>query len=86
MFRNLFDSEVILYSPEGRLLQIEYAKNASKSGNPVISFKSSSHVIILSVSQNTDYLKRPVNKVYSLNSNISICISGIIGDGKLFLI
>jgi 20S proteasome subunit alpha 6 len=83
MFRNLFDSEVILYSPEGRLLQIEYSKNASKNGNPLISFKSISHIITISLNQEISYFKKPNNKVYSFDDNIFIGMSGIIGDGKL---
>ena len=83
MFRNQFDSEVIIYSPEGRLLQIEYAKNASKCGDSLVSFKSNSHILIISVSQTVDNLKNSLNKIYSLKENISIAISGIIGDGKL---
>nr|UXY87812.1 26s proteasome SU A6 [Cryptomonas curvata] len=83
MFRNPFDSEVILYSPEGRLLQIEYAKSASNRGNPIISFKSNSHLVIISVGQQIDSIRKPVNKIYAFNQNVLMGISGITGDGKL---
>jgi 20S proteasome subunit alpha 6 len=83
MFRNQYDSEVILYSPEGRLLQIEYAKNASKNGNLLFCIKSNSHIILVSLNENIEYMAKNTNKIFSVNENISVGVSGIIGDGRL---
>jgi 20S proteasome subunit alpha 6 len=83
MFRNQYDSEVILYSPEGRLLQNEYATNASKNGNLLFSIKSNSHIILVSLNENIEYMAKNTNKIFSINESISVGISGIIGDGRL---
>nr|UXY87320.1 26s proteasome SU A6 [Cryptomonas sp.] len=83
MFRNQYDLEITSYSPDGNLLQIEYAKNASKNGKLVICLKSNSHVIVASFDKKTEYISENVNKILSLSENIIIGMSGIIGDGRV---
>jgi 20S proteasome subunit alpha 6 len=83
MFRNQYDSEVTLFNPEGKLLQLEYAINATKSGKLVIGIKSNSHSVISSLVRAKEHITKNINKILSINQNIMIGISGITGDGKL---
>ena len=83
MFRNQYDSEITLYSPEGQLLQIEYAKNAANNGNLLFAIKSTCHVVFVSLDRDIEYITKKTNKIFSINENTTIGITGITEDGIL---
>jgi len=45
MFRNQYDGDITIWSPEGRLYQIEYAMKAVKQGSACVGLKSKTHAI-----------------------------------------
>ncbi|AEA38981.1 26s proteasome SU A6 (nucleomorph) [Cryptomonas paramecium] len=83
MFRSQYDSDVTLYSPEGKLLQIEYSNSACIKGEVLICVKSVNHAVFSFVDKKREYKITPVDKIFFLSSNIIIGVSGIIGDSKI---
>ena len=57
MFRNQYDSDVSVWSPQGRLFQLEYACEAVKQGSATIGLKSKTHALLVA-------LKRAQNDLF----------------------
>nr|UXY86911.1 26s proteasome SU A6 [Cryptomonas paramecium] len=83
MFRSQYDSDVTLYSPEGKLLQIEYSNNACVKGEALMCIKSTNYTVFSFLDKKKEYKTKPVDKIFFLNSNIIVGVSGIIGDSKI---
>ena len=49
MFRNQYDSDVTVWSPQGRLHQVEYAVEAMKQGSATVGIKSETHAVIVAL-------------------------------------
>jgi len=49
MFRNQYDSDVTVWSPQGRLHQVEYAMEAVKLGSAVVALKNTTHAAIIAL-------------------------------------
>lgn len=48
-FRNQYDNDVTVWSPQGRIHQVEYAMEAVKQGSATVGIKSSTHAIIVAL-------------------------------------
>ncbi|KRZ88223.1 Proteasome subunit alpha type-1 [Trichinella sp. T8] len=76
-FRNQYDGDVTIWSPQGRIHQIEYAVKAVNEGSATVSVKNKTHV--RSPNELSGYQK----KIYSLDEHLGISISGLLSDGRL---
>ncbi|TNN77259.1 Proteasome subunit alpha type-1 [Liparis tanakae] len=48
-FRNQYDNDVTVWSPQGRIHQIEYAMEAVKQGSATVGLKSKSHAVLVAL-------------------------------------
>ena len=46
MFKNQYSSNPIIFSPDGQLLQLSFAKKASDRGEISLSIKSRNHIVL----------------------------------------
>lgn len=46
MFRNQYDTDVTTWSPEGKLYQVEYAKQSVKLGSTSVGIKSKEFAVV----------------------------------------
>lgn len=49
MFNNQYDNDATTWSPQGRLLQVEYATEAVKQGSIAIGCRNQSYCVLLAL-------------------------------------
>ncbi|TKC46742.1 hypothetical protein EI555_013524, partial [Monodon monoceros] len=59
-FRNQYDNDVTVWSPQGRIHQIEYAMEAVKQGSATVGLKSKTHAVLVALkhSQNLQLIRK----------------------------
>ena len=83
MFRNQYDSDVSIWSPQGRIHQIEYAMEAVKQGSATIGIKSSTHVVLVALKRAASELSAHQKKVIPIDDHIGVSIAGLTADASL---
>lgn len=82
MFRNQYDNDVTIWSPQGRIHQIEYAMEAVKQGSATVGIKSKSHAVLVALKRSQSDLVAHQKKIDKISSHISISISGLTSDAR----
>lgn len=81
-----YDKSVSLFSPEGNLLQVDYADIAGEKGLPLIIICSDNDKCISIVSSSLQSSKlvdrRIIDKINRIDDNIWLAFSGLAGDGS----
>jgi len=83
MFRNQYDSDVTIWSPQGRIHQIEYAMEAVKHGAATIGMKSKTCAVLVALKRAANELCSHQTKVYEIDEHIGISIAGLMSDARL---
>ncbi|MEM0243484.1 MAG: archaeal proteasome endopeptidase complex subunit alpha [Candidatus Aenigmatarchaeota archaeon] len=78
-----YDRTIAVFSPDGRLFQVEYAKEAGKRGPTALSFKYDKG-IILAASKFVDELQVPssVEKIFKIDDHIGMISTGLLSDAR----
>ena len=82
MFRSQYDMDCITWDTKGKILQIEYAKEAVKQGMMSLGLKSDTHVVLISLMRNSDDLSSHQEKIFEVDEHIGIAISGLLADAR----
>jgi len=82
-----YDRAATMFSPEGHLLQVEYAEKTVRLGSASIGLVCSDGVFILADKRNEDELIVPASaqKVYEIDSHIISSVAGIISDARVLI-
>ncbi len=77
-----YDRGITIFSPDGRLFQVEYAKEAVKKGATALGIVFDEGVI-LAATRSTEQLKvRNPEKVFKVDDHIGLATSGLVADGR----
>eukprot|EP01126_Amoeba_proteus_P018222 TRINITY_DN1918_c0_g1_i7.p1 TRINITY_DN1918_c0_g1~~TRINITY_DN1918_c0_g1_i7.p1 ORF type:complete len:255 (-),score=44.66 TRINITY_DN1918_c0_g1_i7:211-975(-) len=79
----IYDSDITIWSPEGRLHQMEYARVAVKKGSASVGVKSKTHVVICGLQRSTSPLSSHQQKIFSVDEYVGISISGLTADARI---
>ncbi|XP_014671318.1 PREDICTED: proteasome subunit alpha type-1-like isoform X2 [Priapulus caudatus] len=82
MFRNQYDNDVTVWSPQGRIHQIEYAMEAVKQGAATVGVKSSTHAILVALKRSTSELSAHQKKIIQIDDHVGISIAGLTADAR----
>lgn len=82
MFRNQYDTDVTVWSPEGRLLQVEYAMESVKQGSACVGLRSSTHVVIGALKRTVSELSSHQKKILEIDDHMVIGIAGLTADAR----
>ncbi|MFA5953583.1 MAG: archaeal proteasome endopeptidase complex subunit alpha [Candidatus Pacearchaeota archaeon] len=82
-----YDRTATMFTPEGHLLQVEYAEKAVRLGSSSIGMVCSDGVFILSDKRNEDKLIVPssANKIHEIDEHIIVSIAGIVSDARVLI-
>jgi len=82
-----YDRAITIFAPDGRILQVEYAKQAVKLGSTAIGISLKDSVIIIADKRITSKLIVPssVEKIQIIDDHIIATFSGYISDGRVLM-
>ncbi|GFT12844.1 proteasome subunit alpha type-1 [Trichonephila clavipes] len=83
MFRNQYDNDVTVWSPQGRLHQVEYAMEAVKQGSATVGLKNSSHAVLVALKRASSELSAHQKKIIPIDNHCGIAIAGLTADARL---
>ena len=82
-----YDRTATMFSPEGSLLQVEYAEKAVRRGSASIGLVCSDGVFIIADKRLEDKLvvRKSANKIYEIDSHLIASVAGIISDARVLI-
>jgi len=83
MFRNTYDSDNTVFSPQGRLHQVEYALEAVKQGSAAVGLRSKTHSVLLALKRSTGELASYQQKMFRIDDHVGIAIAGLTSDARV---
>ncbi|KJH47189.1 putative multicatalytic endopeptidase [Dictyocaulus viviparus] len=83
MFRNQYDSDVTVWSPQGRMHQVDYAVEAMKQGSATVGIKSETHAVLAALKRAQNELCSHQKKIYEIDTHAGVSIAGLLSDGRI---
>jgi len=83
MFRNQYDSDVTVWSPQGRLHQVEYAMEAVKLGSATVGLKNKDYAVLVALRRAPSELSSSQRKIIPIDDHLGISIAGITADARV---
>lgn len=83
MFRNTYDSDNTVFSPQGRLHQVEYALEAVKQGSAVVGLRSQTHAILVALKRAPSELASYQKKMLRIDNHMGIGFAGLTSDARV---
>ncbi len=82
-----YDRASIVFSPDGRLLQVEYAKKTVRQGTTAIGIVCKDGAVLVADKRIAEKLivSSSVEKVFQVDEHIGATASGIISDGRILI-
>ena len=82
-----YDRAITVFSPDGRLLQVEYAKKAVSLGALAIGIAFKDGIVLMADRYRTDKLLIPesVNKVFKIENHLGMTSAGFISDARIIV-
>lgn len=82
-----YDRAITIFSPDGRIYQVEYAFEAVRRGWTVLGLKTTTAVVIAAEKRKISLLidERSVQKVFKVDDHIGASYAGMAGDGRILL-
>ncbi len=82
-----YDRAITMFSPDGRLLQVEYAKKTVKQGSTAIGVTTNESVILVTDKRVVDSLIVPgaVEKIFQIDDHLITTASGILPDARVLV-
>jgi proteasome alpha subunit len=79
-----YDEASTIFSPDGRLYQVEYAREAVKKGSTTMGFKWKGGVLLLAHKPEISRLVnlRSLEKIYQIDDHIACAATGLVADGR----
>lgn len=82
-----YDRAITMFSPDGRLLQVEYAKKTVKQGSTAIGMVCKDGVLLVTDKRIVDPLVVPesVEKIFQVDEHVGATASGILSDARVLI-
>ncbi|MBN2881114.1 archaeal proteasome endopeptidase complex subunit alpha [Candidatus Woesearchaeota archaeon] len=82
-----YDRAITMFSPDGRLLQVEYAKKTVKQGSTAIGIVAKDGVVLVTDKRIVEPLvvDDSVEKIFKIDNHIAVTAAGIISDARVLV-
>jgi len=82
-----YDRTATMFSPEGHLLQVEYAEKGVRQGSASIGMVCADGVFIIADKRTEDKLivKKSTNKIHEVDTHIIASVAGIVSDARVLI-
>jgi proteasome alpha subunit len=79
-----YDRGITIFSPDGRLYQVEYAREAVKRGSPTVGVRTPEGVALVAAGRTRSPLQVPesVEKIHEADAHVGIGTAGHAADGR----
>ena len=79
-----YDRAITVFSPDGRLYQVEYAREAVKRGTTAVGIKCTDGVVLIVDKRVATRLLEPssIEKSFKIDEHIGVASSGLVGDAR----
>lgn len=84
---NQYDAAITIFSPEGRLYQVEYALELVKRGAPIVGIFSPEGLVLAANETPESGLEDPnyYRKIFQFDDHIGVAIAGLSSDARVLL-
>jgi proteasome alpha subunit len=82
-----YDRAITVFSPDGRLFQVEYAREAVKRGTTTVGLKYKTGAVLLVDKRVTSRLIEPnsIEKIFEIDDHIGCATSGLVADARALI-
>ena len=82
-----YDRAITVFSPDGRLFQVEYAREAVKRGTTTVGLKFKDGVVLIVDKRLTSRLVEPssIEKIFIIDDHIGCATSGLVADARALI-
>jgi len=82
-----YDRAITMFSPDGRLLQVEYAKKTVRQGSTAIGMVCKDGVLLVTDKRIVDKLiiAESLEKIWQVDDHIAITAAGILSDARILV-
>jgi len=82
-----YDRASTVFSPDGRLLQVEYARKTIKAGSTAVGITCKDGVLLLADKRVVEKLivGKSVEKIFQIDEHMGATASGILSDGRILI-
>ncbi len=82
-----YDRAITVFSPDGRLFQVEYAREAVKRGTTSLGVKSNEGIVLVVDKRPTSKLVEPksIEKIFQIDQHIGAATSGLVADARALI-
>ncbi|MBD3207623.1 archaeal proteasome endopeptidase complex subunit alpha [Candidatus Bathyarchaeota archaeon] len=82
-----YDGAITIFSPEGRIYQVEYALELVKRGSPIVGVRSPEGVVLAAMEPQLSKLAAPrgSKKIFRIDEHVGVAISGLSPDARVLI-
>jgi proteasome alpha subunit len=82
-----YDMAITMFSPDGRIFQVEYARESVKRGATVIGIKYQEGVVLAADKKTPGRLAVPgsIEKIFQIDDHIGVAASGMMADTRILV-
>ncbi|ABL77989.1 Proteasome endopeptidase complex [Thermofilum pendens Hrk 5] len=80
-----YDRAITIFSPEGRLYQVEYAFEAVKRGMTALGVKAVDGVVLAVEKRSASPLVEGTEKIKKIDSHVGVAFAGLFGDARVLI-
>ncbi len=82
-----YDRAITTFAPDGRILQVEYAKQAARQGSTAIGIVTKDGIVILADKKipNKLVISNSIEKIFKIDEHIAATFAGFISDGRVLI-